>query len=403
MLFENDKQFWFETQRALGHTTYGGADTGEVLATAARITPGDYDSWYAEWFATAQVIEAEARQALARGHRVTARDGLLRASNYFRCAEFFLHGDPTDIRIAQSYVRAVAAFRDALPLLPYAVEQVEIPYEGTTLAGYFYRGAPAGSPAPTVVMHNGFDGSVEEMHFYGAAAAVERGYNVLSFDGPGQPFSRHRDGLVFRPDWENVVAPVLDWLLEAHADDVDPERIALLGISMGGILAPRAAAFEHRLAAVIAIDGVYDLGLVSTQSLPMPRERAEALLRMPENPELDAVLEQMSAANPTLRWAFTHGMYAMGASSPRTFMAAYLDYSLANGVAEQIACPVLVADAEEDIFFHGQPELLFEHVTAPKKLLKFTSAEGAGAHCHSGAQRLAFGRVYDWLDETFAA
>ena len=401
MLFENDVQFWFETQRALGHTTYGGADTGEVLATAARITPGDYNSWYDEWFATAQTIEAEARQSLARGHRITARDGLLRASNYFRCAEFFLHGDPTDPRIGISYERAVGAFRDALPFLPYSVEPVEIPYEGTTLSGYFYRGA--GADAPTVVMHNGFDGSVEEMHFFGAAAAVERGFNVLSFDGPGQPSSRHRDGLVFRPDWENVVTPVIDWLLATHGADTDPEQIALLGISMGGILAPRAAAFEHRLAAVIAIDGVYDLGAAATEPLPMPREQAEHIIRLPEAPELDAALDELTKTNPTLRWAFTHGMYAMGVDSPRAFLASYLDYSLADCVAEQIECPVLVADAEEDLFFQGQPEELFDHITAPKALLRFTTAEGAGAHCHSGAQRLAFGRVYDWLEEALAA
>ncbi|MFC7643421.1 hypothetical protein ACFQX6_23300 [Streptosporangium lutulentum] len=63
------------------------------------------------------------------------------------------------------------------------------------------------------MMHNGFDGSAEEMHFVGAAALVERGYHVLTFDGPGQPGPMHREGLVFRPDWENVVGPVLDHLL----------------------------------------------------------------------------------------------------------------------------------------------------------------------------------------------
>lgn len=107
-------------------------------------------------------------------------------------------------------------------------------------------------------MHSGFDGTAEELHFSGALAAVERGYTVLTFDGPGQPGPRHREGLVFRPDWENVITPVVDFA--ESLPDVDNSRIALLGSSMGGVLAPRAAAFEHRLAALVAVDGVYDLG-----------------------------------------------------------------------------------------------------------------------------------------------
>jgi dipeptidyl aminopeptidase/acylaminoacyl peptidase len=98
----------------------------------------------------------------------------------------------------------------------------------------------AGEPKPTLIMHTGFDGS----------AAIERGYNVLAFDEPGQYGPLHREGLVFRPDWEKVVTPVVDFALRQPG--VDPKRIALMGISMGGYLAPRAAAFEKRLAALIA-------------------------------------------------------------------------------------------------------------------------------------------------------
>jgi hypothetical protein len=92
----------------------------------------------------------------------------------------------------------------------------------------------------------------------------------------------------------------------------------------------------------------------------------------------------------------------MGVDSPRAFFASYLDYTLADGIAEQITCPTLVCDADEDIFFDGQPKLLLEHLTCEKTLLDFTTAEGAGAHCQVGAQRLAFGRIYDWLDGILA-
>ena len=82
LLFAEDVQFWYETLRVFGADEYGGSQFGEVLATSARINPGDYDSWYDAWNATAEATAKEAQAQLARGHRVSARDGFLRASNY---------------------------------------------------------------------------------------------------------------------------------------------------------------------------------------------------------------------------------------------------------------------------------------------------------------------------------
>jgi alpha-beta hydrolase superfamily lysophospholipase len=404
ILFPNDNSFWFETLRVLGHTAYGGADIGEVLTTAQAITAGDYESWYDEWLATADRLAAEAEKAHAAGHLVSARDGLMRASNYYRSAEFYLHENPDDPRIDHVYTRARECFLHAAALLDPPVEPVEIPYEDTVLHGYFYpahrRDGDTG-PRPTMIMHSGFDGTCEEMHWFGAVAGQERGYNVVTFDGPGQPAALHFDGLVFRPDWEHVVTPVLNWVLERPG--VDRDRVALLGASMGGLLAPRAAAYEHRLAACVAFDGVYDLGLTVTRSMPGTRAESEAVLRAESAPEADAMIQQLMASDPSIRWAATHGQYVMGVDSPRAFFASYLDYTLADGIAEQITCPTLVCDAATDMFFEGQPRLLFDHLTCPKTLLEFSNEEGAGAHCQTGAQRLAFARIYDWLDDVLAA
>jgi hypothetical protein len=167
-------------------------------------------------------------------------------------------------------------------------------------------------------------------------------------------------------------------------------------------LVARPAAFEHRLAACIAVDGLYDLGVITTSGFPGDRAETERILRADSAPEADAVIAALMAGDPTTRWAITHGSYVMDTPSPRQFLASYLDYTLASGIAEKIACPTLICEAEEDIFFKGQPEAVFEHLTCPKTLMRFTSAEGAGAHCHSGALRLAFGRIYDWLDDVTA-
>ena len=105
--------------------------------------------------------------------------------------------------------------------------------------------------------------------------------------------------------------------------------------------------------------------------------------------------------SPIAAWALTQGMFVTGTSTPREYVAATLDYHLRDGIAEKISCPTLVLDAEEDMFFKGQPEELYEHLACPKTLMKFTISEGAGAHCQVGAHRLAFARIYDWLDDIF--
>jgi NAD(P)-dependent dehydrogenase (short-subunit alcohol dehydrogenase family) len=91
---------------------------------------------------------------------------------------------------------------------------------------------------------------------------------------------------------------------------------------------------------------------------------------------------------------------ALAVSTPRAYLAASLAYNLRDGIAEKIACPVFVGRGESDEFFHGQPEELMEHLTAAATLAGFTDAEGAGAHCQVGAQRLLSARMLDWLDET---
>lgn len=130
---------------------------------------------------------------------------------------------------AQRHDRAIAHFTTP-------VDVVEIPFEDLTLPGYHFRVADDGRRRPTVILCNGYDGTVEELYFFNARAALDRGFDVLAFDGPGQGSVLVEQGVHLRPDWENVVAPVVDWLLERPT--VDPDRIALIGLSLGGYLAP---------------------------------------------------------------------------------------------------------------------------------------------------------------------
>jgi len=401
LLFKDNPEYWFETERLFGAAAYGGALYGEVIAIAKGIKSGDKDSWYDANSKFADRLADEAEGQLKKGHKISARDNFLRASSYYRSADFFLHGNPKDPRIKHAYERSTACYKAAAALFTPAIEPVEIPYEGTTLQGYFHPADSSGKPRPTLLLNNGFDGSPEEMHWSGARAAVERGYNVLVFDGPGQYSSVHRQGLHFRHDWENVVTPVLNYALTRK--DVDPTKIALHAESLGGYLAPRAAAFEHRLAACISDDGVYDFGTAQLSGIPADkREQVRTALFASSAPELDAMLDQAMKTSTVADWAFTHGMYVTGTTSPRAYLAATQSFNLKDGVAEQIKCPTLVCDAGKDLFFQGQAQQLFDHLTCPKTMMQFTDAEGAGAHCEAGASRLAYARIYDWLDETLA-
>src|SRR3954471_21898052 len=168
LLFKDDPEFWFETVRLFGAASYGGALFGEVIAIAKNINSGDYDSWYDASSAFADRLADEAESQLKKGHEISARDNYLRASSYYRSAEFFLHAHPNDPRVKRAFERTTACYKQAAALFTPAIEPVEIPYQGTTLPGYFHPAESSGAPRKTLILNNGFDGSPEELHWMGA-------------------------------------------------------------------------------------------------------------------------------------------------------------------------------------------------------------------------------------------
>ena len=392
----NDAQFDFQTLRLLGSAAAGDAEAGEVLSTANRIAEADFESWTAEWLKTAQRVHEIAERSRERGHTVSAQEAYFRASNYYRAAEFYLHGDSSDPRIIDFSRRARECFEQALGLIRLAVERVAIPYEGTALPGYLYLADEAGATAPTLIVHTGYDGTQEELRAT-AMAATARGMNCLTFEGPGQGAVIREQGLGFRSDWEAVVTPVVDYVLDLAT--VDPERIALLGISFGGYLAPRAAAFEHRLAACIANGGVFDF---MANRLPSGMSRQVAIDGVRSDPGgTNEMMRALMEASTDTRWGIENGVFTFRASSPADYYLKALDYTLA-GIAEKITCPTLVIDSEGDLWYQGQARQLFDALTCEKTFLNFTAEEGAEDHCQVGSPLLSAQRMFDWLEETFS-
>lgn len=389
-MFDTDEAFSFETLRAVGYTAYGGADIGEVMTTAARITPGDWESWYREWLALADRIATIADKSAADGHAASASSAYLRASNYYRTAEFFLRDDPSnDPRVEDTSARAIETFR-AAPEIQAQWMRVGIPYEGIELGGY-YLNSSGDEPGRTLLAHGGYDSTVEELFFTVGEAARRRGWNCLIFEGPGQGSALRLNKLPFRHDWEAAVTPVVDFAVNLRG--VDPERIALLGMSMGGYLAPRAAAFEHRISACVAYDGVLNMAaaILGPQSPEVDSKQRVAAM--------DSLIAHRAEAPSSQRWGLSNALWVFRGTTAQELIEEISEYDLTK-VADQITCPTLVCEAENDHFFSGQPRMLYEALQCPKTLLTFTAAEGAEEHCHVGALTLFHQRMFDWLDDT---
>jgi pimeloyl-ACP methyl ester carboxylesterase len=392
-----DELFQAQLLRAMGYAPYGGADAAECLAVAGRIPGTGLDAWHDTWAAAAARLYGQAQASEAAGRTASARSGFFRAANYFRTAGIFAMRAPPGPRLAEAHRREVDSFRRGAALLAVPPEIVQIPYQASSLPGYFFRAAADPARRATVILTNGYDGTAEELYFTNGAAALERGYNVLAFDGPGQGAMIIDRGIPFRPDWESVITPVVDFLL--NRPDTDPELIALIGLSFGGYLAPRAATAEHRLAACISDCGPYDLFDATARRLPGFLAR-----QLPDgNPRLLALLDRLvrSVMNkPTAGWALRRNLLVHGLDDPLEYFRMAPQYSL-KGREHDITCPTFVCSAEDDDLSTGAPQL-YDALTCPKQYVQFKSADGAGAHCESGARTLFHQVAFNWLDQVLS-
>lgn len=382
-----------ELVRAMGYAPYGAADFGECVTTASRIAGTNLAAWHDEWFATASRIHDLADTSATAGDRVSARSAYFRSSNYFRTAGLFAMGSPLDACLVEAHRLEVDSFRAGAALLGIPPQIVEIPYEGTTLPGYFFRAASDDVPRATLILVNGYDGTAEELYFTNGAPALERGYNVLTFDGPGQGAMIIDRGVPFRPDWENVIAPVVDFALTLPT--VDPRKLALMGLSFGGYLAPRAATGEHRIAACISDCGPYDLFDASASRLP-----GFLAKQLPNgNPMLLGLLNRLMKsvmAKPTAGWALRRNLMVHGLTDPLAYFRMAPDYSL-KGRENLIECPTFVCSAEGDDLSVNARRLV-EALRCPKEYVQFKAADGGGQHCESGARTLLHQRAFEWLN-----
>lgn len=355
--------FSYQVQRALTQSLYGGGETNEVLATASKIEVGNLESFHKEWLGQGRRSLAEAHQAHDQGRTTSARAAFLRAANYLRTAEFFLL--PVDGRKFPTYQSSVAAFQQGVALLPSPPRRVEVPFEGAVLPGYLFA-VPGQPQAPLMIQFGGLDSTAEEFYYGPAQLLNERGVALLTLDGPGQGGALRLHGLHHRYDYEVAGTAALDWVLANL--DVDPARIGIMAVSMGGYMAARMAAFEPRFKLCAIWGAVYDY--------------QEIWANRPDNHPLATILQHIV------------GVEDMAAAREKLAR-----YNL-RGVAEKITMPTYILHGEDDRqnpVSHAYRT--FNDLTCERTLDVVPASLPGSAHCQIDGFTRSF-PMFDWIQKT---
>jgi pimeloyl-ACP methyl ester carboxylesterase len=243
-----------------------------------------------------------------------------------------------------------------------------------------------------VLFTGGFDGTAMEIFKYGVLDTLELGWNAVCWDGPGQGGLLIDDEVPMRPDYETVLAPVVDWATQQAY--IDATRLFLVGRSLGGYLAPRGASAEPRIAALVCDPGQFDF----TSRFISSVSAADWQKVLAADPEMDAGLDGF-LAKPRDREFYGSRMAAMGSPTFGAWLRTLTGYTL-EGRAPNITCPTLVTEGEGD--FASQSPALVDALTCEKKYRMFTAAEGGGGHCEGMGQQLWQQTAFSWLSEIAA-
>jgi hypothetical protein len=396
--FFEDADFDYEARIALGATTSGVGDVGLVLALLDNISDGDPQSWFDAWTAMAADLAARGEEALGRGHLATASWALLAASEYYSKALAFVDGLADQSVLLPTFWLGRSCWEKLIDASAGRWVRVQVPYEGTVLPGYLLRPDATGAARPTLVMTNGSDESLPGLLGNGAAAALARGWNAFVFDGPGQQSLLFERDVPFRYDWEAVLTPVIDLLVTRP--DVDAAALTGYGVSQGGYWITRAVAFERRIVAAVADPGVVD---VSAQWIAhLPRELLDLFEAGQKDAFNSAMAKAQASSSPAAARTFAFRSRPYGKTDPFDLFTAVRQYQVRD-VVDQITTPLLVLNPDNEQFFPGQPQQLYDLLPAQKEIIGFTQAKGANFHCQPTARQLTHTQMLDWLADHLPA
>lgn len=361
-----------------------GARIGEIeemcapLQEAARKPDAAGTQAFREsWARLADKLCALAAEDEVKGRLLSAGEKYNRAATYLiTCERLQAHGAPGRLAL---YRRFLEVFAKGIALARENCERVEIPYEGALIAGLFVRAEGVEGRAPLLVQVNGLDSTKEMKYRVGLPAwLARRGVSSLVIDQPGTGEALRLHGLTARYDSEHWASRIVDWLVTRG--DVDPERIGLEGVSLGGYYCPRAVAFEPRFACGVAWGANHDWRDVQKKRL------------------------QREGSFPVPHY-WEHVRWVWGAKDQDDFMRIAENVQL-DGILDRIKVPFLVTHGEKD----SQIPLQWAHqtynqlVNSPNRELKvFTEREGGAQHASFDNSINAGQYIADWVAETLRA
>ena len=394
-IFKDHELDWI-FRRTLVSIIEHGAEIGECLYAVSQIDEKDGESWIREWSALGERVEKQGEHSLAGNHFVSARESFLRASTYYRAAEYLC--EPSHPRFDELWLRSQACFHQACPLFDPPIQILQIPFDNKYLPGYFWRPTEDEVKRPTFMAVGGNDDTGEESFFWNGPAAVRRGYNYFTFEYPGHRGTVHLfPDLIKRSDYEVPFSVALDYLETLPGVD---SRIALAGYSHGGYTVSRVAIHDHRIKAVIPSTPILNGVKASFAFLG-------SLMNTIPLPLIDKLLDWKIRKSPAIRSLIPYILWTMGYSRISELLQAVdrgeVEFDI-EGQEHEITCAAMALAGEgEGQELLSQTERFYENISSSQKALKiFSLAEDASDdHCQLDNRTRANQVIFDWLDEVF--
>lgn len=366
-----EENFNFQLNRLIN---WDGGDLEEVRAISQKIHTN------ADW----------KKQLISLGDRALAEHRQENAIAYYRMSEFFMADhDPDKLRY---YQKASALFYQHYDryFTDKTVQKFLVPYEDIKLPVLFAKSQT--KKKGTILFHGGNDSYYEEL-FFPMLYFAEHGYDVYLFEGPGQGGVLREQGKIFTHQWEKPVKAILDYF--------SLEDVTLIGVSLGGMLAPRAAAFEKRIAHVAAWSVFPNFLHISLYDLHKPLQAFfRFLLKTKQKHIINSIMHSLMKKYAFMQWVFEHGMYAYGTQSPYGYICKLNDFQMLD-VADKITQDILILQGKKDHFidWHLYQEEVDSLVNARSVTLRlFTDQESASNHCQCGNTGLALDTILKWLE-----
>ncbi len=379
MMFPGNYTWSAAARGAIAASIGGGGELGEIfkVCSALQDRVGNGSAWFEEWNKMGEYVASLGGKAESQGHLKTASAAYLRGAHYIQIGERLLQ--PRTEASQKAYARSVEFFKKGLPNVPFlACERVEVPFEkGQTLPAYFVKSrGPENFRWPTVVFFDGLD-ITKEIQFFRVPELAKRGLAILIVDGPGNGESIRFRNMFARYDSNVAGSACVDYL--ETRKDVDKDRIGVMGVSLGGYYAPRAAAFEKRYKACVSWGAIWDYHATW-------KSRVEKAFKT-----------SLSVPGEHINWV-------LGVKNLPEALTKLEDWKL-KGVASKVECPYLLMHGELDAQIPTEDARnLFHEVGSKDKTFKiFTKEEGGAQHCQGDNLTIGIAYLADWLSDKLGA